>query len=401
LRSSINSSRANSATSDYRGDHVPALDGIRGIAIIVVLIHNAAFILKPSHAMLPKVASIITTTWWTGVQLFFVLSGFLISGILLDALGSRRYFRNFYVRRTLRIFPLYYAFLVVVFVVGGLAGDAVWRATAETNQIWYWTYLSNWTSPFGHGIPGLSHFWSLAVEEQFYLIWPLVIAVLRGKRLIVACLILIIAAPITRYLLHVYGLPAATAYEFTIARWDALAMGALLAALMRASQPGALGRVMNFTGSAALAALAGVVFWRRGFEGDDIAVQVAGQSLFAILSMWVIYACASPTTGTQGFIRSFASSRWLRFFGKYSYAIYVFHFPIHRLATHWLTDAVNGADTNWRLLRLGLYLAFITALSILAAMISWRVLEKPFLDLKERYAPRRGPTPTDVALAAP
>ena len=152
--------------------HVPAADGVRGLAILVVLIHNAAWINAGTGSFLLKLTLAITSTGWVGVQLFFVLSGYLITGILVDALGSPRYFRHFYIRRTLRIFPLYYAaLLVALFVVPQVAQVPAWAAAARQNQWWYWSYLSNWGAPFGHGIAGLPHFWSLAVEEQFYLCW--------------------------------------------------------------------------------------------------------------------------------------------------------------------------------------------------------------------------------------
>src|SRR6185503_19750329 len=167
---------AAAGTSSASRSHVPSLDGIRGLAIAIVLVHNGTFILHGSHATLPKVAAAVAAAGWLGVQLFFVLSGFLITGILLDSRTRPQFFRTFYTRRTLRIFPLYYAFLAsALFIVPLLANVPDWHATALRNQVFYWTYTSNWANPLGYAIPGLSHFWSLAVEEQFYLFWPVVV----------------------------------------------------------------------------------------------------------------------------------------------------------------------------------------------------------------------------------
>lgn len=369
---------------------VAALDGVRGVAIAIVLIHNASFVLHDNTAFLPKLASAIAATGWVGVQLFFVLSGFLITGILLEARGSRGFFRTFYIRRTLRIFPLYYVFLAVaILVLPAILNPSSWTTVATENQWWYWTYTANWGSPLGHGIPYLSHFWSLAVEEQFYLVWPLLVFLLPPGGLIAVCTVAIVATPLVRLALHAAGLPAPALYEFTIARWDALAAGAVMAILLRdARGRRLLARHMKYAGIAALLSLVLFVLIRRGFHGHDLAVQVLGQSLIAVLAATLIYICVEPSSRIERALRNAFAAHWLRFLGKYSYAIYVFHFPIHQFASTRLANAVNGPDTNWRLLRLAIYVSGIGALSILAAMLSWRVIEKPCLDLKNRLAPR-------------
>lgn len=366
---------------------VAALDGVRGAAIFIVLVHNAGFVLRGSTAVLPKIASAITVTGWIGVQLFFVLSGFLITGILMDARGSPRFFRTFYLRRTLRIFPLYYIFLAAAFLLVPLAAELPsWSATAHRNQWWYWLYASNWGSPLGHDVPGLSHFWSLAVEEQFYVVWPLVVFLLSGRALIGLCVTIIVTAPLARWILHTFAMPVLASYEFTFARWDALAFGAVLAIVLRDGAGRAwLARRAGPLAATALAALGLLVLVERGFHEDDVAVQIAGQSLVAALFAWVIYASSAPVAGG---VRAGLSAPWLRFLGKYSYAIYVFHYPIHRIGSYYFSDAVNGADTNWRLLRLAGYVGAVAATSIVAAVLSWRLLEKPFLDLKDKLAPR-------------
>jgi peptidoglycan/LPS O-acetylase OafA/YrhL len=368
----------------------PAADGVRGLAILVVLVHNSAFVERSSTALLLKLTTAITATGWTGVELFFVLSGFLISGILVDSVGAPRYFRNFYIRRVLRIFPLYYSVLfVALFVVPHIASVPAWTAVARKNQWWYWGYLSNWGDAFGHGLPGFPHFWSLAVEEQFYLVWPLLVFVLSRRRMIGLCALIMVAAPLVRLWLHFAGFPAQAIYEFTIARCDGLAAGALLALLLRDdfSRP-RLARWMRWLTPACAAALVVLTLYEHGFHADDLAVQVGGQSLVALLSTALVYYCVSVPTGAATRVQKIMSAGWLRFFGKYSYAIYVFHVPIHRLLSFYVADALNTGDGVTRFIKLMGYLGCVLLASTLAAIVSWRVLEKPCLDLKDRFAPR-------------
>jgi peptidoglycan/LPS O-acetylase OafA/YrhL len=368
----------------------PAADGIRGLAILVVVVHNSEFVERTSTGILLKLTSAITATGWVGVQLFFVLSGFLITGILVDALGSRQYFRNFYIRRTLRIFPLYYAVLILALVAFPRLVDVPeWTAVAWKHQWWYWTYLSNWGNTFGYSVPGFTHFWSLAVEEQFYLVWPLLVFTLSRRGLTRLCAALVAFTPLIRLGLHLAGLPAQAGYEFTVARWDALAAGALLALLMRdARAEQRLAGWMRQVTVASLGALGLLVLIERGFHSDDLMVQVVGQSLVALLSAALVYYCVTSPVGAARRVQEVMSAGWLRFFGKYSYAMYVLHFPIQRICAFYLGDELNAGDPNVRFLKLMLYLSCIVGMSTAAAMVSWRILEKPFLGLKDRIAPR-------------
>jgi len=368
----------------------PAADGIRGLAILAVVLHNSEFVERNGTGILVKLTGAITATGWIGVQLFFVLSGFLITGILVDALGSPGYFRNFYIRRTLRIFPLYYAVLIFALLVfPHLANVPEWTAIARKNQWWYWSYLSNWGGVLGHSIPGFTHFWSLAVEEQFYLVWPVLVLALSRRGIIGLCTVMIATGPVIRLGLHLAGLPPQAGYELTVARWDALAAGALLAVLLRdAPLQATLARWIGRMTVASTGALVVLVLYERGFHFDDLVVQVVGQSLVAFLSAALVYGCVTPPAGAALRVQRLMSVAWLRFFGKYSYAMYVFHFPIQHVLALNVVDALNAGDPNVRFLKLMAYLACVVALSTAAAMISWRILEKPFLDLKDRIAPR-------------
>ena len=162
--------------------HILALDGLRGIAILLVVFsHFVSNLRIPADGWAWPLVS-IAHAGWAGVDLFFVLSGFLITGILVDARGSSTYFKSFYARRALRILPAYYGFLLAIFVVLPLlhlgAGDNY--MLARQHQGWYWLHLTNVMMAIGelpgHGPYPSTLFWSLAVEEQFYLIWPAIVA---------------------------------------------------------------------------------------------------------------------------------------------------------------------------------------------------------------------------------
>src|SRR5262249_15618967 len=151
---------------------------------------------------------------WAGVQLFFVLSGFLITGILLETRQRARYYRNFFGRRVLRIFPLYYAVLIVAFVIVPLIAGK--QPRGHEHQLWLWVYLANWTGPFDGGVFIFGHFWSLAVEEQFYVTWPFLVRALPARAFATLCGVLIVAAPLSRALLRARGVDPEAVYEFTI-----------------------------------------------------------------------------------------------------------------------------------------------------------------------------------------
>jgi peptidoglycan/LPS O-acetylase OafA/YrhL len=216
--------------------HMPQLDALRGIAILWVIFHNAARDgTGDARNLVMGVVDLFANMGWAGVQLFFVLSGFLITGILLDGRGATNQFRNFYARRTLRIFPVYYAFLLLAFVILPWAGLITWSDTIHLERVWDWTYLVNWVLPFDKDA-SFPHLWSLAVEEQYYLLWPLFVVFLRERTLAYVCLALVISAILSRaFLVFHYDTEFANhaMYFFTFARWDTLAIGSLLALLVR------------------------------------------------------------------------------------------------------------------------------------------------------------------------
>src|ERR1041384_7611763 len=204
----------------------PALDGLRGVAVLVVMLHNLT-ILEQRDSLPARLWVFATDSGWIGVLLFFVLSGFLITGILLDERGAPRFFRDFYLRLVLRIFPLYYLVLIVRFAVMPwlVPGAGVPLEVA----LGYWLYVSNWTELYLQGVNGFGQRWSLAVEEQFYLAWPLAVARLGARGLIWVCAALIALSAAARLVIVVCSLDRRWLYLSTVTRADALAFGALVA----------------------------------------------------------------------------------------------------------------------------------------------------------------------------
>ena len=182
-------------------ERIPGLDAIRGLAILLVTVYRFNGGAAGAEEHVNSVFR-LATLGFRGVDLFFVLSGFLITGILLDTKRQPGYFRNFYARRALRIFPLYFGVLFVAFFVLPIASPRIAAIFAEArdHQAWLWLYGTNilqarnggW--PFGH----FDHFWSLAVEEHFYLVWPLVIFFANYRATIAACIAVIVCAAATR-----------------------------------------------------------------------------------------------------------------------------------------------------------------------------------------------------------
>lgn len=367
---------------------VPALDGIRGIAILLVMLHHFAYYggMRPT-AIVDKLFYTITYVGWCGVDLFFVLSGFLITGILFDTKGGHCFFRNFYMRRLLRIFPLYYGFLVVFFLILPriVPVGAAFHSLGES-QGWYWSYLVNlqiardgWPS-----FPAIGHFWSLAVEEQFYLFWPVVVFLLPRRALMITCLVFIVGSFGTRVGLAFAGYSIA-AYVLTPARMDALAVGAFLALLTRGPNGFAsLSRWAWPVAGTAVGVLSAMIIWRQGFYPADIVVQTIGHTLLAILFGAVLgIAATSPHETALG--KVFAH-RGLIFFGHYSYALYVFHpLIIFFITRKWFTVGSVPPFMGSQLPGQILFSLVATGASLVLALLSWHMYEAQFLKLKNMF----------------
>lgn len=378
------------------GRHIPSLDGVRGLAILMVL---GSHLFASNSAMSGPVVRLVGDFLGYGlfgVDLFFVLSGFLITGVLVDSLDGADFFKNFYARRALRIFPLYYGVLLVLLVLTPILA-LHWRGMGWLFVFYVQTLrphtLGNFTP--GRGI-GLNHFWSLAIEEQFYLVWPAVVFWVRDRRVL---LITTLAgsgfALLLRLALVSAGVSGIAIHMCTFTRADSLLLGGALALGYRTSW---WPRMLRFApwgfAAAAVTVLASVKFFDREFYpyppyslpmrlwidgGRYTALAIAGACLIA-------WALRPGSWGERMF-----EAGWMRFFGKYSYGIYVLHMLFlstllgrQRAAIEHLTHskllAVAGAGFS------------TLVLSIVAAVLSFHFYEKPFLRLKRLFQdapPRR------------
>ena len=367
--------------------HIPALDGLRAIAILLVIPHNV-YVFETIRGWLAPFAW-IASFGWVGVQLFFVLSGFLITRNLLDSRGAPNYYSAFFGRRILRIFPLYFLvlsfFLLVLPQFAALSADI--RAS-YANQVWLWLFLSNWAQPFGKEVYWFSHFWSLAVEEQFYFVWPLVVATV-SRRLAPVCVAIIIAALAIRVGMVEAGAKPEMLYMFTVCRMDALACGALAAVL--AGSP----RFMNGVREHAdwllgitLIILALGSAYTHSYAAFDTPTLTVGQTLLSLCATAVLLLIvAGSRGGITRFLEFVLSLAPLRSVGKVSYAMYIFHLPI---ATGIIAPLLLP-----RLKQLGpgfpVWYALVNILcSYLVALASWHLLEKHFLRAKRFFVAAKG-----------
>ncbi len=359
---------------------MPALDGLRGIAILLVLAHGFD-VIQTSHGP-GRAVDLALDLGWIGVQLFFVLSGFLITGILLDTRRAPGYYKHFLIRRVLRIFPLYYAVLIVAFVI---APHVVHVPPGHgDHQIWLWTYLTNFAEPFGRGEPVFPHFWSLAVEEQFYILWPVVVYLVARRGTIAVGAVLVVVAIAARIYVRAHYNEQA-AYTFTPCRMDALAIGAITAALIRSERVRALiahhhATMMAVAG--ALVVIGGAALGHFFREGPNM--QTSGYTIIAI-GFALILVAALPPRRLPARLLGFAP---LRAVGLYSYGMYVFHAPLHVYVGLPILEAINptyGTAT-------GVIYALVLGLVTLGlAMLSYHLFEVRFLRLKPKLAPLNAP----------
>jgi peptidoglycan/LPS O-acetylase OafA/YrhL len=364
--------------------HLPALDRVRGLAIALVMVHNLSST-NTRVTVAQKLWCGFVETGWIGVTLFFALSGFLITGILLDDRGRPRALRAFYIRRFLRIFPLYYAFLILYFVA--LAPFFPELRAPFSRGIWYWLYLSNWTDITPQqNLPGIGHFWSLAVEEQFYLVWPWLVVGLSSRGLARACLAVMVGAMAARIVLVGAHLPTEYAYHWTLTRADALVAGALLAVAIRSPRGrAALTLAMRPIGALLLAAVGALFAVTHGLNRLNPLMQTVGYSIIAGLSGLLVVAAATPPAPSA---RTGPGARFMAFLGKHSYALYVIHMPLKLVTEHFWGGRLAGARAVTPIGTDVLQVLALAAGSIALARFTWVALERPFLSLKDRWAPR-------------
>jgi peptidoglycan/LPS O-acetylase OafA/YrhL len=353
-------------------EKIPQLDALRGIAILLVIAHNATLHYGTTSYLHP-----LFDRGWMGVDLFFVLSGFLISGILLDTRETPNYFKNFYARRVLRIWPLYYCLLALMFVVlprvSASQGVAIF---AKSSPWWaYPLFMQNFLLPLSTDAAGpLGVTWSLAIEEQFYLVWPIIVRFLSRRQVALLAIVEIAASPVLRYFLASHHIHI---YANFFCRLDGLMLGGFLAALVRSKD-----------------------FVRERYIGLALAVLAVAAPLAVIMDSrqaeWIVFTFTSLAAGATVYLAMFWQQKWfqwplanrfLLFTGTISYGLFL----LHKIAF----AGVDGLLVNYArhpLVTLGVILIG----SYVLAITSWNVLEQPFLRLKRFFVLRRKATTSAV-----
>jgi peptidoglycan/LPS O-acetylase OafA/YrhL len=336
---------------------IPQLDAIRGIAILLVIIHNTDSF--PSLLLAP-----ISTYGWMGVDLFFVLSGYLITGILLDTKKSDSYFRHFYARRCLRIWPLYYSLLIFMFVIVPHLQRSDAHAILERSSPW-WAYpffLQNFFVAIPQQAAGpLGVTWSLAIEEQFYLIWPLVVRHFSSIGIKRIAMGVILLSPLVRFYLTLHHV---NIYSNLFCRMDGLMAGALLAVLVRGEGFVPLKHVKPA--------------WISFFLAVSFAILAENRQ-----AHWITFSMTSWASVSLVYLSLYSQWKWIQWIfknrfltytGTVSYGLYLLHkIPFD------VAKAIHASPHTF-------FSMFMTIVfSYLLAALSWTLLEKPFLKLKRFF----------------
>jgi peptidoglycan/LPS O-acetylase OafA/YrhL len=375
---------------------MPELDGIRGLAILGVLCSHIAGMSGILNGKSPSIPEKLLThamvPMWGGVDLFFVLSGFLITGILLRTKTSKNYFPSFYARRVLRIFPIYYLALTLSLIVGHFSVDmASMLPPWPSGKLSYFFYLQNWPI-FWHGVKGMGGvwgaYWSLAVEEQFYFIWPLVILLLSEKTIVRICYIALPCALLLRIVLYFsyfgdeFGL-----MQLTSSRADGLFMGAICSIYMfQRKKPVPMGWIIA-CGSAGSAIWGFIAIFHRGeLVATDFWTGTIGITGFALVST----ALVAISQHKLPLVQKVLTFKWLQLAGKYSYGMYVYHLFIIFAIRHYLVGLVSlGPDLGIRFGFPVKILAMMIEIFVvyLIAKVSYDLYEARFLRLKKYFKP--------------
>ena len=375
--------------------HILSFDGYRDVAFLLVFLRHYTL---TRHAHSPVIVAIaaVGAAGWAGVDLFFVLSGFLITGILLDTRSDPHYFRNFIARRALRIFPLYYTVLF-----GLLALTPLLHLQWHRGQIAYFFYFGNVAAnlnPLNENLlPYFSflHLWSLSVEEQFYLLWPLIIYFAGTPgRVVRLCLGLSVFAFLVRGAILLW-LPEGSAVEWCSAqlptRMDGLLYGSIAAVLVRRFP---LERILPhvkrlFWSTAVL--LAGMYFV-MGPNFHNYPMTLVGYPLLALFFTSLLLLALEPTS----LFARFGQLRWLRTLGRYRYGLYVYHmiagFAVAALLP-WLQERTHSITVGGILYTLAVFFG-----SLIFSVASYELYERQFLRLK-RYFPYGKDAPVSVEAA--
>ena len=381
------------AVTEYRPRHIAALDGVRGLAVLIVFLFHYGGGTHSSFTPM-KWFGYVNKGGWSGVVLFFVLSGFLITGILWDSFDDPQWWRKFFARRSLRIFPLYYLSLALVLIAAAL----VHTASAAWHVMWVPAlFLEN--SPALGGLAdtlpsplGIFHLWSIAVEEQFYLVWPWLLWLFARQRTegarreamwmcrIIFLLSLILRFYIWRHMLWAHmASPDAWAHALPV-QAGALAAGGWLALAYRGPE---WERVVRMAPAAF--AFGTVGFLIAGMRSHNFETTGAHMMTWGLPLVTVGFAGMVALTLTNGLTARCFRMGWLRWLGNISYGVYVFHMLLLRPISA-ITDRV--ARGRGPMVHNAAMFLIAALMSLGAAWLSYHAFEKQFLRLKKYFVPR-------------
>jgi peptidoglycan/LPS O-acetylase OafA/YrhL len=356
---------------------------LRGIAILaVIFFHYAGGGGKNSDSALVRAISFVFGFGWAGVDLFFVLSGFLITGILLDTRNHPSYYQHFYARRILRIFPIFYLFAIIL----GLL-TPVLKLHWSLGHLFFLIYLGYPAALVWPILTQISpmvlitHLWSLAVEEQFYMVWPWAIARLRTPSAVLrTCLAMGVSALLFRMLIvTTRWLDPHWASAFLISRMDPIALGAALAVLVRGPWRERVYRwaplAFVITGSAVVVLCAA----RHSTDSGDPVMATAGYTAIALASGALLACALRPGLWLEWLL----SWSVLRAFGTYSYGLYLYHFPLTVVLSPMKPHII--AYTHSLVIGSAVYVAVCLVINVVVAAASFHLFESPIMRLKSRF----------------
>ncbi|HEX3892388.1 MAG TPA: acyltransferase [Terracidiphilus sp.] len=369
-------------TADREQKYVPCLEGVRGYGFLLVFCGHYFLPDQIAHtgSLRIKLVTAVLSMGLFAVPAFFVLSGFLIGGILYETRNREGYFKVFYSRRILRVFPVYYLTLLVI------AAFAMLRAFPLNYRYWiHFLYIQNLLPGYSgqHNPAGIMHFWSLAVEEQFYLLWPLIVWFFPERRKLIAIASGLVVACCAARLIAPFVFPSRTILYFSPMRADAILLGVLLAMIRRDAIFDKLKRVAQWIALPGIA----TTMYLAIHEGQEWIVTLRGAEIWVPLANFTAAAMVLTVMNEGSWINRVCSQKWICSVGKLSYSLYVIHLTFLLWITHSVTPyfAVHMRHSAAVLVSGAVALCMTFALSL----FSYRFIESPALSLKRyiRYGP--------------
>ncbi len=373
--SSASASSTQPAALRAGATRIAELDGLRGIAILLVLAFHFTPATGPLHGL-----AYLFQAGWSGVDLFFVLSGYLITGILVDSAGRAHYYRNFFVRRGLRIFPLYYACLLLYAFLTFYPGPIRWHDYLHPgDSLWYLFYVGNFRAFIRNAWPGaamLTPLWSLQVEEQFYWTFPFVVAAVKRRTLALILAGSVVAALIVRIVLT-FAMPANLigAYVLMPCRMDALAMGGMVAIAVREKPAWLKGPWIGRLTIVCAAVFLAICVFQSEAPWPPL-MRTLGYTALDLTFTGVLILLIGRR---QPALLKICRLRLLTWLGIISYGLYLLHVPALAVVDRWIAPTLHIAVRG----SAAFFVSF--ALAIAAASLSWLAFESQVLRLKSRF----------------